>query len=188
MSNLFNKHKDPIREESEVAYADMLKKKSEADSKYGWNRLMQLINADLKTKVWKQQHLLSHARGEMNYERIKRLSEGMIKGIDLCYEDAASRGFKPLNPSIWVTNHPQSNIQIFIALNNEEMPAVMCMAEAEPPSLFFSIKEIFNLIRDDHEILDLKTRFGKTFGNVEILSRKPVSEEEIGEAICDELI
>ena len=58
MSNLFNKHKDPIREESEVAYADMLKKKSEADSKYGWNRLMQLINADLKTKVWKQQHLL----------------------------------------------------------------------------------------------------------------------------------
>ena len=180
---------DPrVKEESDKAYANQLRYKSKIDSEWGFNRLLGLISPDTKTKMFRQIQLLAQAVGSGDYEKVKLNSEAMIRGLDVCVGEAKSQGFEELNPSIWVTNHPKTNVQIFIALNNEEMPRVMAMADAEKPSLYFSIKEIFNLIKDDHEILDLKTRFGKTFGNVEIVERRPVTQEDVDNSLCDEII
>ena len=152
-----------VKEESDKAYANQLRYRSKIDSEWGFNRLLGLISPDTKTKA-------------------------MIRGFDVCVGEAKSQGFEELNPSIWVTNHPKTNVQIFIALNNEEMPRVMAMADAEKPSLYFSIKEIFSWVVKDHDLLDIKKRFGEHFDNVEIVERRPVTQEDVDNSLCDEII
>lgn len=177
-----------VKEESDKAYANQLRYRSKIDSEWGFNRLLGLISPDTKTKMFRQIQLLAQAVGSGDYEKVKLNSEAMIRGFDVCVGEAKSQGFEELNPSIWVTNHPKTNVQIFIALNNEEMPRVMAMADAEKPSLYFSIKEIFSWVVKDHDLLDIKKRFGEHFDNVEIVERRPVTQEDVDNSLCDEII
>ena len=109
-----------------------------------------------------------------------------MRGLDALVAYAKDQGFKELSPSVWVTNHPETHTQIFIALDAESLPRCVALADAEKPSLYFSIKELFVMI--DKDTFDLKKRLGDSFGHVEILERTPIKEKDVENILCDEIL
>ena len=184
--HLFREPDSSLKKEADKTYSEMLKKRSQVSADWGWDRLQELISPDLRKRFVKQKFLLSQAITSEDYEKIKAHSEGMMRGLDALVAYAKDQGFKELSPSVWVTNHPETNTQIFIALDAESLPRCVALADAEKPSLYFSIKELFVMI--DKDTFDLKKRLGDSFGNVEILERTPIKEKDVENILCDEIL
>ena len=185
-NDLFSKTDSSLKDESDKTYSEMLKKKSQVGADWGWERLQELISPDLRKRFVKQQFLLSQSITTEDYEKIKAHSEGMMRGLDALVTYAKDQGFDKLSPSVWVTNHPETDTQIFIALDAESLPRCSALADAENPSLYFSIKDLFAMI--DKDSFDLKKRLSKDFGHVEILERKPIKEKDVENILCDEIL
>ena len=184
-NDLFSKPDTSFKKEADKTYSEMLKKKSSVYSQWGDERLMELVSPDLRKRMVKQQFLLSQAITSEDYEKIKAHSEGMMRGFDVITQYARDQGFKELSPSIWCINHPSTDVQIFISRDPESLARCSALADAEKPSLYFSINELFNMI--DKDAFDLKKRFTKDFGQVEIVERKPIKEKDVERILCDEI-
>jgi len=88
---------------------------------------------------------------------------------------------------MWITKHPKTGIQIVIALSGDSLDKCKAICEAEQPSLYYSINEIFSMIPED--IFDLKKRMLPDFGHVTIEERKPIDvNKEREKYIEDEII
>lgn len=183
---LFKKVDSALKEKSEIAYTNQLKKKIEVDREWGLERLIEIQTSEERSKMKRLRQLLELARSRFDDEKILLYSESMIRGLDKFIEYAEFRGFKKLNPSIWVVQHPHSKAQIILVQNADELPTACAMANKEKPSFYFTVRELLAVVPED--VFDIKKKFSE-FGNVEIETRKPVKQKDIDAvALHDEII
>lgn len=188
MSNndLFKKVDESLQEKTETAYTSQLKKKTEVDREWGLERLVEIQTPNERAKMRRLRQLLELAQSRFDDEKILLYSESMIRGLDKFIEYAEFKGFKKLNPSIWVVQHPQTKAQIILVQNADELPTACAMANKEKPSFYFTVRELLAVVPED--VFDVKRKF-KEFGNVEIESRKPVKQKDVDAvALHDEII
>jgi hypothetical protein len=158
---------ETLKNKADAAYVKMLKHRLSIDKTFGFNRVLTLIEPDLKIKMSRQQQLLSLAVSRLDYAKIKTHSEGMIRGLDSCVRNLKVNGFVELKPDVWVTNHPKTKEQIIVCLDSDDLKFISSMAAAEKPSYFFSVSELLELVPDD--VFEIKKKFFNSFGNVEII-------------------
>jgi len=131
--------------------------------------------------------LLSNAVLKGEPEEMIKQTEAMKRGLNALNDYVASQGFQELDPDIWITKHPKTGIQVVIALSADALEKCAAICQAEKPSLYFSINEIYSMI--DEEIFDIKKRFDGKFGNVTILDRKVIDiDKESKGFLEDELL
>ena len=187
MKNIRDEAFKKKKEESNAIYSKMLKHKVEASARYGWDRIMEIISPDLRKRFFRQQQLLTNSLLENDPDEIIKQSEGMMRGITALVEYVSEQGFEELDPNIWITKHHKLGVQILIALDRDALAKCAAICQAEPPSLYFSINEIFCMVPED--TFDVKKRFKENFGDVRIVSRKPIDiDKESQNFIEDEIL
>ena len=187
MKNIRDEAFKKKKEESNAIYSKMLKHKVEASARYGWDRIMEIISPDLRKRFFRQQQLLTNSLLENDPDEIIKQSEGMMRGITALVEYVSEQGFEELDPNIWITKHHKLGVQILIALDRDALAKCAAICQAEPPSLYFSINEIFCMVPED--TFDVKKRFKENFGDVRIVSRKPIDiDKESQRFIEDEIL
>jgi len=187
MKNIRDEAFKKKKEESNAIYSKMLKHKAEASARYGWDRIIEIISPDLRKRFFRQQQLLTNSLMENDPDEIIKQSEGMMRGITALVEYVSEQGFQELDPNIWITKHHKLGVQILIALDRDALAKCAAICQAEPPSLYFSINEIFCMVPED--TFDIKKRFKENFGDVTIVSRKPIDiDKESQSFIEDEIL
>lgn len=187
MKNIRDESFKKKKEEANAVYSKMLKLKAEASARYGWDRIMEIISPDLRKRFYRQQMLLTNSLLENDPDEIIKQSEGMMRGIEKLTQYVSEQGFEELDENIWITKHKKLGVQILIALDQDALAKCAAICQAEPPSLYFSINEIFCMIPE--ETFDIKKRFKESFGDVTILSRKPIDiDKESQNFIEDEIL
>ena len=149
--------------------------------------MMEIVSSDLRMRMSRQNMLLSNAVLKGEPEEMIKQTEAMKRGLNALNDYVASQGFQELDPDIWITKHPKTGIQVVIALSADALEKCAAICQAEKPSLYFSINEIYSMI--DEEVFEIKNRFNGKFGNVEILDRKVIDiDKESKGFLEDELL
>jgi hypothetical protein len=187
IQNIRDKKFQERKAEANRIYSEMLKLKAEISARWGYQRMMEIVSSDLRMRMSRQNMLLSNAVLKGEPEEMIKQTEAMKRGLNALNDYVASQGFQELDPDIWITKHPKTGIQVVIALSADALEKCAAICQAEKPSLYFSINEIYPMI--DEEIFDIKKRFDGKFGNVEILDRKVIDiDKESKGFLEDELL
>ena len=172
IQNIRDKKFQERKSEANRIYSEMLKLKAEISARWGYQRMMEIVSSDLRMRMSRQNMLLSNAVLKGEPEEMIKQTEAMKRGLNALNDYVASQGFQELDPDIWITKHPKTGIQVVIALSADALEKCAAICQAEKPSLYFSINEIYSMI--DEEVFEIKNRFNGKFGNVEILDRKVI--------------
>ena len=185
--NIRDKKFQERKAEANRIYSEMLKLKSEISARWGYERMMEIVSSDLRMRMARQSMLLSNAVLKGEPEEMIKQTQAMMRGLNALNDYVAQQGFQELDPDMWITKHPKTGIQIVIALSGDSLDKCKAICEAEQPSLYYSINEIFSMIPED--IFDLKKRMLPDFGHVTIEERKPIDvNKEREKYIEDEII
>jgi hypothetical protein len=185
--DMYRKVSQDLKNKSTEAYTNYLKRKVQVSCDWGYERLIEIQPIDDQKNMRRLIQMLDDARSKFDDQKILTYSESMIRGFDKFIDYAKFRGFDELSPAMWVVKHPHNDLQIIVVENAEELPKACAMSHKEKPSLYFSIRELLALI--DKDVFDIKKRFENSFGNVEIKSRKPITNKDIeGVALQDEIV
>ena len=187
IQNIRDKKFQERKAEADRVYSEMLKLKAEISARWGYQRMMEIVSSDLRMRMGRQNMLLSNAVLKGEPEEMIKQTEAMKRGLNALDEYVAQQGFEELDPDIWITKHPKTGIQIVIALSADALEKCAAICQAEKPSLYFSINEIYSMI--DEEVFEIKNRFNGKFGNVTILDRKAIDINEKAKGFLeDELL
>ena len=187
IQNVRDKNFQKRKDEANRIYSEMLKLKAEISARWGYQRMMEIVSSDLRMRMSRQNMLLSNAVLKGEPEEMIKQTEAMMRGLKALDNYVATQGFQELDPDIWITTHPKTGIQVVIALSADALEKCAAICQAEKPSIYFSINEIYSMI--DEEVFDIKKRFGGKFGNVTIEERKIINiDEEAKGFLEDELI
>lgn len=162
--------------------------KNEMARKWGVDRLMGLVTPELRQRMYKQLQLLAKANANLDYEGISKHNQGYCRGVNALEECALSRGFQPLEPSIWSVSHPKHpEIKILLVQNETMLPTACAMSFNEPNTLYYTVRELLSMIPEER--FNTKMQFGKLFPGSTIKEVTPTSQEDIdGVVLHDELV
>jgi len=135
--------------------------KSKVSKEWGKQRILQLISPEL---------LMRFKRAEAKYlnayltDNKIELNNMMIRAYEALIKDAINLGYNKLLPEFILSNHPVTNNQIIICVNEDDLPIAYERYKSKENVIIFYIDEL--LIAIDKSILNAKQKTHKLQGRI----------------------
>ncbi len=143
--------KNPAKDKAYDLLAKVEQRKGEIDTNWGKDRFLNLIDPDLKDRLKIMSNKYEISKATTNYMAVINNCEGMLRGLDLCEENAKKRGHKELNGQVWSYYFKRNDTKFLIVKDDHYYPKAVAMSRNEDPQpVVISILELMTLIPQDN--------------------------------------
>jgi hypothetical protein len=104
---------------------ELANRKNTHEAKWGIDRLVWLVDTELREKVWLQLERVWQAQEERNDEKLNKAVRGMCKAYDAMETWAAANGVSEL-PDLGQIEHQREDGTVFVIVPDERAKALYC--------------------------------------------------------------
>lgn len=113
-----------------------------AEKAWGVDRLPLLVSQETRLKWWKAVDAFNEAIATGNADRVKTLSENLIRGLERLQDEALNAGHKLLDPEIWETPLPDGRKLRVVRSHPERAYS----PEKDPNVVTYTLEEVGRLL------------------------------------------
>lgn len=136
--------------------------KTKISLEWGNDRIMNLISPELLLRFKRADTKYFHEY-HASFNKVK-LNEMMIRAYEALIQDATNRGYNTLSPEFIYIKHPDTNDNIIICVNEDDVPIAFEKYKSKEDVIIFHINEI--LISMTADFIDIKKKTHKIGGRI----------------------
>jgi hypothetical protein len=129
---------------------------------WGKDRILTLISPELLLRFKRAENKYSMDY-HSTFNKVK-LNEMMIRAYEALILDAINRGYNTLSPEFIYAKHPDTNDNIIICVNEDDVPIAFEKYKSKENVIIFHINEI--LISMTKDFIDIKKKTHKLGGRI----------------------
>lgn len=129
---------------------------------WGKDRILTLISPELLLRFKRAENKYSMDY-HSTFNKVK-LNEMMIRAYEALILDAINRGYNKLSPEFIYAKHPDTNDNIIICVNEDDVPIAFEKYKSKENVIIFHINEI--LISMTKDFIDIKKKTHKLGGRI----------------------
>jgi hypothetical protein len=129
---------------------------------WGKDRILTLISPELLLRFKRAENKYSMDY-HSTFNKVK-LNEMMIRAYEALILDAINRGYSTLSPEFIYAKHPDTNDNIIICVNEDDVPIAFEKYKSKEDVIIFHINEI--LISMTKDFIDIKKKTHKLGGRI----------------------
>jgi hypothetical protein len=166
--------KNPTKDKAMGLLAEVEKRRSEINLRWGEDRFKDLVDPDLRSRYRQMLDKFSAVKAGINYLAVNTMAEGMLRAYDKCEQNIRERGHKELNGEIW--SFTWKEIRFLVVKDKAFFAKAVAMSKKENCiDSVWHIEELLKLIPDDSFIYTDVIK--RTLPGSEVID--PVTNEEI---------
>ena len=135
---------------------------------WGKDRILTLISPELLLRFKRAENKYSMDY-HSTFNKVK-LNEMMIRAYEALILDAINRGYNKLSPEFIYAKHPDTNDNIIICVNEDDVPIAFEKYKSKENVIIFHINEI--LISMTKDFIDIKKKTHKLGGRIKSYASK----------------
>ena len=166
--------KNPTKDKAMGLLAQVEKRRSEINLRWGEDRFKDLIDPELRSRYTQMRNKFLSVKAGVNYLSVSTMAEGMLRAYDKCEDNIRSRGHEELNGEVWA--YTWKDIKFLVVKDRAFFAKAVAMSRNENcTDSVWHIEELMKLIPDDSFIYTDVIK--KEFPGSEVI--EPVTNEDI---------
>jgi hypothetical protein len=150
-----------LKKELNKSLLELNQIKNKVSKEWGKQRILQLISPELLMRFKRAE--AKYLNAYLTHNKIE-LNNMMIRAYEALIKDAKDLGYNKLSPEFILSNHPVTNKQIIICVNEDDMPIAYERYKSKEDVIIFYIDEL--LIAIDQTIFNAKRATYKLRGQI----------------------